>query len=61
MRHWTPREQKAARQIGIPPNPDKTWWWRARNVVNGDEHAKLAHFVAWLEVDIRRRHSLRLV
>ena len=61
MNHWSPREQKMARQIGIPANASRVWWWRARNIINGDERAKLQSFVTWLEVDISRRERLRTV
>lgn len=61
MDHWTPREQKLARQIGIPRNADRTWWWRAGHVLNSDERAKLEAFCDRLGAYFERRDRLRVV
>jgi hypothetical protein len=67
MNHWSEKERRMARKLGIPA-ADWSWWWRARHVLNSDERQRLEVFKDWLAqlyapdlAIARRRRALHVV
>jgi len=45
---WTDEERRMARKLGVPVASNRSWWWRARHVLNSQERQQLAGFTDWL-------------